>query len=158
MDISDNAYKSLSTDQITSMKTVLISIILLLWPVKSMAFCFFFFFWRIPSQFLLQGSSEGRWCLPSSWRLALSRSLWLDILLTEAGFKVFLPKHKLELWKRNGARWLKAMLIRGNKTVFLLHLWPLMLTRSLRSWALDMGTNYRQRGYYGAVEVDPPGF
>lgn len=33
-----------------------------------------------------------------------------------------------------------------------------LLTRSPKSWALAMGTNYRQRGSYGAVEVDAPGF
>lgn len=45
----------------------------------------------------------------------LPRSLWPDILLTKAGSKVFLSKHKLELLKCSGARWLRAMLISGNK-------------------------------------------
>lgn len=82
-----------------------------------------------------------------------------SFLFTEASFRIFLSEHKLALWKCSGARCLKAMLIRGNKMAFLLHLWPLTLTRSLKSWALAMGTNYRQRGCYAAaVEVDALGF
>lgn len=177
--IWDNVYKSLSADQITHIKTVLISIILLLWPIKIIAFVSYSYrskwmesflktypkeisprcnFEHTPNQFLLSGSCKGRRWLPYCWKLQLPRSLWPDIPLTESSFRAFLSKHKLALCKCNGARCLKAMLIRGNKMVFLLHLWPLTLTRSLKSWALAMGTNYRQRGSYGAVEVDAPGF
>lgn len=62
-----------------------------------------------------------------------SRAPWLHILLTEDSFRVFLSEHKLALWECGGARWLKAMLIRGNKMAFLLHLWPLSLTTSPKS-------------------------
>lgn len=115
---------------------------------------FWSYFPSIPAFRIFQGKVMS---LPSCWRLQPSRAPWPHILLTEASFRVFLSEHKLALWECSGARWLKAMLIRGNKMPFLLHLWPLILTRSPKSWARAMGTNYRRRGCCGAVEVDAPG-